>query len=186
MALRPEDAVRRELRRRGKQNENMFVFACKCGTEIFVPNNVRDLNRATGNCRRCANAARSVLGADKVRLRPFESLHRRLVTQSTARGLDCSITYEQFLLFTAVPSCHYCGDPVEWKPFRSGHGYNLDRKYNWLGYSEDNTVVCCAYCNRTKAELTYEQMMLLSPILSSEEFKKLRTPMRFGKRPASV
>lgn len=56
--------------------------------------------------------------------------------------------------------CHYCGGALN--PF--GHG--LDRMDNSVGHVCWNVVPCCKSCNQRKwNDLSYEEMMLLAPVL---------------------
>ena len=119
----------------------------------------------------CANKTRKVLGGTSLRLgqtkgcrvckssynklRPYESLYRRMKRDNTGalRTIDFSLTYEDFLHFTDEKKCYYCHAPILWKKFTStGHGYNLDRADNTKGYSKYNLVVCCKRCNMGKRD----------------------------------
>jgi len=64
------------------------------------------------------------------------------------RGLDFVLTEDQFATFWQQP-CHYCGDSID--------TIGLDRIYNNLGYSLDNVVSCCTFCNRMKLNHTQEE-----------------------------
>lgn len=64
--------------------------------------------------------------------------------------------------------CHYCGGDL------NPSGVGLDRKQNDFGYTIKNVVPCCKQCNIIKNKfLTYEEMMLLSPIL--KQIRESRT-----------
>lgn len=64
--------------------------------------------------------------------------------------------------------CHYCHGPLN----KMGRG--LDRKNNSVGYLLSNVVPCCKSCNTMKSDyLSYEEMMLLSPILQTIRKKRL-------------
>jgi len=116
-------------------------------------------------------------------MRPFEALYNILSTETHrgTRTIPLDMSYEQFVGFTTIKECHYCGSPIVW-PERIRKGLNractnLDRKDNSLGYSVDNCVVCCGWCNRTKGDrFTYEEFMLVAPILRRiQELKKAKT-----------
>lgn len=148
-----------------------YVFPCKGGCDSEVRIRSGNLNNLkAGRCRECFNKSL----VNKFRLQPFEAMYNTLVANGKKRNRTDSLTYEEFLRFTKIKECHYCGAGVMWSPFNSHvsrSAYNLDRKNNWLGYSEDNCVVCCWRCNLVKGDtLTYEQMVRLSPIL--REFTK--------------
>jgi hypothetical protein len=71
------------------------------------------------------------------------------------------------LLFDAV--CHYClGD-------LNPTGGGLDRIDNSTGHVCYNVVPCCRQCNRIKGnDISYENMMLLSPALREIKLKSLK------------
>lgn len=63
--------------------------------------------------------------------------------------------------------CHYCLGPL------SPTGHALDRVDNSQSHVCHNVVSCCWWCNeRKKADLSYEEMMLLAPAL--REIRKRR------------
>lgn len=80
-----------------------------------------------------------------------------------------SLTYEEFVPFTEIRECHYCGEAIVWLShgrYAQNNGYHLDRKDNNQGYVKENVVVACKMCNRIKNNhLSYEEMLRLSPIL---------------------
>jgi len=90
------------------------------------------------------------------KLRPFEYLYNKLLFTKH----EVELTYKQFLEFTEIETCHYCGSRLKWVPFNShnSQAVNLDRKNSKLAYSESNCVVCCKRCNYGKNRLfTYEE-----------------------------
>ena len=81
------------------------------------------------------------------RLRPYEGLYNVFVSKNEAR-YPVQMTFEEFVSFTKINKCHYCGDPVTWLKHMSGklgrrYRCNLDRTDNQIGYTKDNCVVCC-------------------------------------------
>ena len=66
------------------------------------------------------------------------------------RGLEFSLTLEQFELFWKKP-CYYCGGEIE--------TIGLDRVDNNIGYTMDNIVPCCITCNNMKRDLTQEKFI---------------------------
>jgi phage-related protein len=79
---------------------------------------------------------------------------------SKNKSIENSLTFEEFLEFTKIGHCHYCGNPITWNSYRHKqkgyNGYNLDRKDNGGGYAKDNCVVCCEVCNYMKRTMTAE------------------------------
>jgi len=63
--------------------------------------------------------------------------------------------------------CHYCLGSL------NETGAGLDRIHNDLGHVCFNVVPCCRRCNRIKGhDLSYDEMMLLAPILREIDLKK--------------
>jgi hypothetical protein len=72
---------------------------------------------------------------------------------SKSRGLDFSLTFEQYLQFENKP-CNYCGFVPD--------SVSLDRVDNSLGYHLDNVVSCCYMCNSMK--YVFEQKDFIAQI----------------------
>ena len=135
-----------------------LAYACRCICGYEKINTASDLRRGrTKGCRSCAR-----------HIRPYEALYNLFVGAARRRNISCSVTYEDFLIFTAVRECHYCGNPVVWAEHniqKTSQAYNLDRMDNTVGYHAANVTICCATCNATKLNLlTYEEMVAVGAI----------------------
>ena len=157
---------------RGISEEQVEHIRRRCHTELYEP-----LGEDIGVDFRRIGEVVKALGIKRERwqwgpeMRPYEALYNVLLTEAHrgSRDIPVSLTYEEFVKFTCEKTCHYCGGGVVWA-YHIRHkeyvGTNLNRKDNSLGYSLSNCVVCCGWCNRTKGDrFTYEEFMLLSPIL---------------------
>ncbi len=87
------------------------------------------------------------------------------------KKLEFSLDYDDFVRLTSS-DCHYCSSPpraVCRAPRKTGdYVYNgLDRKDNTKGYSIDNVVPCCKYCNSAKADRTISEFKGWAKQLSS-------------------
>jgi hypothetical protein len=126
---------------------------CECGNKVSV----RSASLVHNRTKSCGCIHR-----ESVRKQPFyhlfASIKRRERSVINPERKKCHLTFSQFLTFTTVDSCHYCGNPVQWSPFtkRGYRQYNLDRKNNHKGYSVANCVVCCSRCNKMKGTLDYK------------------------------
>ena len=124
---------------------------CACGTTLHISG--CDLtNGRRKSCIKCQEHP-------SIRLRPYEALFNT-VRKFRTGGRAWSITYEQFLTFTAIDNCRYCGAEIKWSKFSKQYSlrYNLDRKNNTEDYTFDNCVVCCKRCNYAKGNrYTYEE-----------------------------
>jgi 5-methylcytosine-specific restriction endonuclease McrA len=141
----------------GVENRNA-VWRCECDCGEFA--NLQGGQLRAGNWKSC--------GCLNARRRPYEALYNNLVYNAKRRNHMIALSYEDFLFFVDINTCHYCGAGILWEKVM-GHGtlrHNLDRKENSLGYSLDNCVVCCYDCNATKGDrFTFKEFMLLAPIL---------------------
>jgi hypothetical protein len=138
---------------------NVWWCRCKCGKEYKTKASALLCGRNRG-CRTCTNGN---LG------RPFEGLFRQLLLQCKHHPKLVSLTYEEYLEFTKVKTCHYCKTPIVWNPHgNQKSGYKLDRKDNSVGYTKANCVVCCARCNRGKgADFTYAEWREIGKVIAS-------------------
>jgi len=92
------------------------------------------------------------------------------------------LSFEDFLDFTNINLCYYCGEDVIWYKFqdvkrKGGKGYHLDRKDCSRGYEKDNLVVCCRRCNRGKgAEFSHDEWLCIGNLIRQmrEESKVLK------------
>ncbi len=145
---------------------------CGCGCGRRTPIAIRNL-RSSGTLagqpmRFCIGHRRRL---DRIYKRPFEWIFHKLIQVS--HGLQVTITYEDFLEFTAVSECHYCGAKIIWVGFPGrnipgSYAYNLDRKDNAVGYVKEKLVVCCKRCNRSKSSsFTYEEWVAIGNIIRS-------------------
>lgn len=138
--------VLRETQPRNGRKEPFWRCICSCGS-----GRVKDFRGSTlrsGNARGCGCL-------NHIRLRPFESLYRRLLRDAEharKRPIQVKLTYREFLTFTGR-RCFYCWAEIEWKKFKGGCGYHLDRMNSAQGYSKENCVACCTRCNRGKSDL---------------------------------
>ena len=132
-----------------------------CKEELFY-SSTSALNLATRRNSKCGSCSKSGRVSAN-RGDPFKWLYNHVVFISKNRNIENSLTFNEFLEFTNVDQCHYCGNPITWTSHRHNrgvyHGYNLDRKNNDSGYTKDNCVVCCEMCNYMKRMMTIEKFI---------------------------
>ena len=121
-----------------------WVCICDCGSKpIIGSSNLLRKGRGTVSC-----------GCSR-RRSPYEFLYTQLVSVARRNNL-CFLPFKEFLEFTSIQVCHYCGASIVWSKFRSrdagARGYNLDRKDTKCEYQKENLVVCCKRCNRGKGD----------------------------------
>lgn len=142
------------------RGSSRYWCRCDCGNELEVDGSSLNTGTSTScGCKRI-ESIRARQGK-----RPLEYKYNLLVSinQRTRPHLEISLTYEEFMGFTKIDSCHYCSAKIKWVTRacdreKLGYSYNLDRKDNDIGYTKDNCVVCCGRCNFAKgSSFTYEE-----------------------------
>ena len=167
--LKPDMAVRKFKSKNGK---TVAVFPCAslwCDNEIRMNPYPSVLKRATGYCTSCLQ-----------KKDPYGVIYRRLVASATFKGVTNDLTYNQFVAFTLIKNCVYCGKFIEWiKYSKSKEGtkpYNLDRKDSSLGYSIENCVVSCGRCNQVKNNFfSYEEFKLIGKVIAKIDRLKVNS-----------
>lgn len=148
----------------------MWLCKCTCGKEAKIVGQ----QLVSGDTKSCG-----CYQIDKQRKKPFEWLYTHLLWSAKNSKRICKLTYEEFVEFTKIENCHYCGTPIEWRKHQVNDSvgrYNIDRKNNDLGYTKENCVVCCPLCNSVKGKiLSHDEMMLLGPGIL--EIYKMRSIM---------
>jgi 5'-deoxynucleotidase YfbR-like HD superfamily hydrolase len=145
---------------RRERTKSSYECRCWCGTERWVDAG----NLRAGKSTNCGCFKPNL----SIRLRPYEAVFNRLKRDAKSNGRVVRLTYVDFLKFTEIKECHYCGAAINWQKFRGPKTkwrapYSLDRKDNNGDYETSNVVVCCPLCNFTKtSRFTYEEFMILS------------------------
>lgn len=138
-----------------------WLCRCKCGKTFKRRGSVLLSRKSTG-CASCNNGWKK---------RPFEGIYNALVASAKARGHSIELEYEEYLLFTLQPLCHYCAATLAWRPHGNQQGgHKLDRKDNVIGYSKINCVPCCPRCNWAKGDhFTYEEWKQIGEVIKTWE-----------------
>jgi 5-methylcytosine-specific restriction endonuclease McrA len=146
-----------------RKSRAFFMCRCSCGTEKVV----KAYNLRKGISKNCG-----CVNLSERRIRPFESLYRMARASATKRGRrEFALSYEEFVEFTNIHDCHYCGAPVVWMKYspgkrRTSARYNLDRKDGAGGYVRENLVVCCKRCNWAKNNhFTYAEWLEIGQLI---------------------
>jgi hypothetical protein len=143
--------------------KNPVVWRCRCDCgslfEITAANLVSGNTKSCGCLRRELGLKKSVVASDAHRLRPFEPQYNHLKRGAKKRKTPLSVllSFEEFVEFTKINDCHYCGRSVNWD---SRSAYHLDRKDNQKPYTKENCVVCCTRCNWSKgSKFSYDEWL---------------------------
>ena len=107
--------------------------------------------------------------SEKVRTHLRLWKYSRLKYQAKRRGLEFSLTREDFSEIRDGAACHYCGGSLP------NFGYALDRKDNGQGYTRENVVPCCEICNTVKSNrLSYLEMLELGKAVANIRLRRLQ------------
>ena len=130
-----------------------WICKCECGKIIVLSSFYLVSGRATScDIRRKLPSGESA----------FNMLFRNYSSGARARGLEFSLTKEEFRKLTQE-KCTYCGDSPNYiaKKGKDKYVYNgIDRVDSRKGYSKENVVPCCGKCNNAKKEMSQKDFLL--------------------------
>lgn len=143
-----------------KCNKKHFYCRCECGIE----RSVRHQSLINGRSKSCGCLVGDVQRVNRQK-RPYEWLYNALVysTNHRKKPVEMNLTYEEFVSFTQILQCYYCGSFIDWRPYSIDDGrkkgHHIDRIDSNKGYSVDNCVVCCSICNYMKLDYTKKEFI---------------------------
>ena len=159
----PVDLTKAVLVEKDSSYSKIYSIPCITGCGRLTRMNKAYAKVASGKCRHCTQ-----LNTDFI-----ATIFYELQKESIRRGLQVSLTLDEFRLLTKEDACAYCGQAILWKR----RAYNLDRKDPKLGYTLDNVVVCCKECNRIKATTySYDEMLRIGSLIRTFSPKQKFSP----------
>ena len=104
---------------------------------------------------------------------PYKRIFHKLQCCAKRKNIPCFLSYEEFVEFTKINTCFYCGNRVFWiKHGKKASAYNLDRIKNSKGYQKDNLIVCCWRCNNLKSNsISHEDFIKIAIFLPKTIFQ---------------
>lgn len=153
-------------------NEGLYTLTCKCGNtsegdSTHITRKISNL-MAEGftACMQCSNKRRielKLLQSQEAHIYTFKDVYREYVKKSKEREIDFEISLEDASkLF--IQNCHYCNRaPLNCRKRDSGiivYYQGIDRIDNTKGYTLENIVPCCKYCNSFKNDRSAEEFNL--------------------------
>jgi hypothetical protein len=157
------EVIRSELRGKNK----VYICLCKCGKEkVFWKKSAIDRQKSCG----CLIDDAGLSGKQR---RSMLSRMQGYKNGAKKRNFVWQLTYSQFVEI-ATKNCFYCGsDPKVWdcmtnspslkkdSPNVNPDDYKIkftgiDRFDSKKGYTLDNVVPCCVFCNRSKNDLSFD------------------------------
>jgi len=127
---------------------------CKMCGKNFTPTGMKQFycgtKKAIGTCSHKNNVEKHNI-RNKNNYLGFQKMAFR-------RGKEVSLSKEKFIELKHTKECHYC--------HRIDQKMTIDRKDNQLGYSDDNCVAACHFCNSYKKErYSYEKMLKIGKFI---------------------
>ncbi len=142
-----------------KNGHTRWVTRCVCGEERVVTGyDLRSGHTKSCGCLQDDSRRKRRLKGDVVSFRRMVSAYK---LGARKRNLEWQLSDIE-VRYLAQQPCHYCGSlpsnvaqkTVTHEPFV----YNgIDRVDSSRGYTLDNVVSCCAYCNRAKLNRPVEE-----------------------------
>lgn len=127
---------------------------CSCGVEQDVVTG--SLNNGSSTCCRACGYGHTNEEWSQQAAQRMINVYRKCARD---RGYEWRLSDEQAIHLMSLP-CTFCGEPPKnvcanrrGKYARGEWKYQgIDRVDNSIGYTHDNTVPCCIYCNRSKSD----------------------------------
>ena len=149
------------------RNKHLWLCLCECGNEkVVVSDNLSSGKSNSCGCLKAEVLARkgNQYGIYKDREKALLKVqHSHLKRRDKKKGFSCTIKFDVFSLLSKSP-CKYCGleyskkiedrlNESKSKKRLSNHVLKcngIDRVDSSKGYTEENSVACCKYCNIAK------------------------------------
>lgn len=127
---------------------------------------VKSLKTILGNYKKCSSCEEKTIKRIPTLEAPRNCVKLSYISGAVDRGYTFDLDDETFdkLIFG---NCFFCGqEPTEYKsdlrlnktnlPFKRN---GIDRLINSIGYTKENSITCCAKCNRMKSDLDYKDFI---------------------------
>lgn len=142
-----------------KHGQAAWLCRCDCGNEtVIIGGNLRRSKTKSCGCLRREMFSLPIGEAS------FNALINVIRQGAKIRNLEWSLTESQVRVLLKQ-DCHYCG--IAPRQIFGQKGYNgfyiyngIDRIDNSKGYTIDNVVSCCKFCNYSKSNRSLEDFML--------------------------
>ena len=132
-----------------------YKCLCDCGKETHV---------ATANLNNNKTKSCGCYVRKDLQISLETSIFSRYKTSAKKRNLVFSLSYEQFKTVVERP-CYYCGEKESIKMVHKKYKQftyrcnGVDRVDNNIGYTLENSVSCCSWCNSMKNILPVNEFL---------------------------
>lgn len=130
-----------------------YKVRCDCGKETtVVKHNLFNSHVKSCGCHRYVERTKPISYS------PSFKLFTDYRTRAKKKGLTFELDFDQFIELTSQ-NCYYCDlEPIQRRNAENKINYYLyngiDRKDNSLGYTLENSLPCCKFCNGAKTTRT--------------------------------
>ena len=138
-------------------NYRVWRARCNCGNEIEWGSNRFTSHKWPVKSCGCKNRYANYSSPHKCHLGRHYHIYKM---NSRSRGISFSLSKEE-LSSIITSNCHYCGAPP--RPKKTGKligtfaRNGIDRVDSARGYTAENCVPCCNYCNTAKLDRTADE-----------------------------
>jgi hypothetical protein len=154
-----------------KRGNRMWICQCLCGNSIAV--STGDLH--SGHVKSCGCLRIEKLLARSRKYSQEDSIWKNLYNEHCRTKIKWGcFSYEIWKTFI-VNDCYYCGQiPTPRKIASSTTVYanGIDRYDSSIGYTEENCVPCCSYCNFRKGD-THGDVYIAGSLRIADNIRKL-------------
>ena len=142
--------------------ENNRLKGCTmCGTTKDISEFYKEKNKPGGLHSKCKACMKKYYEENKKRFKKYHqenkhtSRHKftELKASAKKRGLEVSISFEQYVELIKTLNCYYCD-----ANFSNETGGNLNRIDSSKGYLINNVNPCCATCNKIMNRFTVKEL----------------------------
>ena len=154
-----------------RKKNRVLIAQCACGSEKTFWKISAVKNQKSCGCGINQN------GLTKEQRRSWNFRFQGYKNGAKKRGYSWELSLEDFIKISSQ-NCTFCGsEPKEWECFSNAPSVRkdsplakkekylikisgVDRLDNTKGYTIDNSVPCCVYCNRAKSDLSFNDFKL--------------------------
>jgi hypothetical protein len=126
-------------------------FKCECTRcNNFTVVRSDHLLKLPKSCGNCVNTLQKEIADKKYKkLRKYKTIFNYYKSNAKTRCIEFNLTLDDFIDYIDS-NCYYCND---------NKSKGIDRVDNSKGYSKNNCVSCCKFCNIMKNNYTLEEVL---------------------------
>ncbi len=165
----------------GKYKKRQWKCLCDCGNISYVITSqlTRNSTKSCGCLHNELSSKNSIKSRHKIvkHIAPYNSIYNSYKSNALARKYIFELSKDDFIDLLNQ-NCYYCG--IEPSAIYDRNYYHIkyngiDRLDNKKGYTKDNSVTCCKFCNIAKNNNSLESFNEWVQRLSNNYLKKIKT-----------